>query len=106
MVPQVAVGETTGCQTEHHEHAEQRLHCGVGESQPTGTLPVDLDRFVDTAERVFADGTVLADPLDVQQTSIGLEADLPQSGQVTQPFADAEVARVVDRRLGPQGTAL
>ena len=48
-------------------------------------------------ERVFADGTVLADPLDVQETSVGLEADPPQGGQVRQPFADAEVARVVDQ---------
>lgn len=71
MVPQVAVGETTGCQTEHQKPAEQGLHGRIGESQPAGTLSVDLDQFVDTAERVFADGTVLADPLDVQQTSIG-----------------------------------
>jgi hypothetical protein len=35
-----------------------------------------------------------------------LEAEPPQGGQVRQPFADAEVARVVDRGLGPQGVAL
>ena len=27
-------------------------------------------------ERVFTKGTVLADPLDVQETSIGLKADI------------------------------
>src|SRR6187455_2588015 len=85
---------------------EKGLHGRVREAQTAGSLSADLDRLIDTAERVFAHGTVLADPLDVQETSIGLEADLPQGGQVTQPFADAEVARVVDRRLGPQGAAL
>ena len=78
----VAVGETPRQETEHQQRAEQRLHRHVGEPQAAGPLPIDLDRFIDTAERVFADGTVLADPLDVQETSVGLEADLPQGGQV------------------------
>ena len=103
MVPQIAVGKTPRQQTEHQQRAEQRLHGHVGEAQTAGPLPIDLDRFIDPMERVFADGTVLADPLDVQETSVGLEADPPQGGQVRQPLADAEVARVVDRRLGPQG---
>ena len=106
MVPQVAVGKTSGQQTKHQQCAEQGLHGHVGEAQAAGTLPIDLDRFIDTAERVFADGTVLADPLDVQETSVGVEADPPQGGQVGQPFADAEVAGVVDRGFGPQGAAL
>ena len=105
MVPQVAGGETTRQETKHQQRAEQRLHRQVGEAQAAGPLTIDLDRFVHTAERVFADGAVLADPLDVQETSIGLEADLPQGREVRQPFADAEVARVVDRGLGPKGAA-
>ena len=76
VVPQVAVGKTPRQQTKHQQRAEQRLHGRVGETQAAGPLPIDLDRFIDTVERVFADGTVLADPLDVQQTSVGLEADL------------------------------
>lgn len=40
----------------------------------------------------------MADPLDVAQTSSGLKVDLPQRGEVRQPFADGEVAWVVDRR--------
>jgi hypothetical protein len=38
---------------------------------------------------------LLADPLDVQETLVGLEAEPPQRGQVGQPFADAEVPYVV-----------
>jgi hypothetical protein len=35
-----------------------------------------------------------------------LKADLPECGKVVQPFADVEVAGVVDRGLRPQGAAL
>ena len=45
---------------------------------------------------------IRAEGLDVQQTSIGGEADRPQGGQVVQPLADGEVAGVVDRGLGAQ----
>jgi hypothetical protein len=39
--------------------------------------------------------------LDVEQTSVGGEADLGQCGQVVQPFADVEITPgVVDRGLG------
>ena len=36
----------------------------------------------------------------------GLEATLPQGGQVMQPFADAEIVRVVEGGFGPQPAAL
>ena len=44
--------------------------------------------------------------LDVEQTSVGGEADLPQRGQVAQSTADAEVAAVIDGRLGTEGLTL
>jgi len=43
----------------------------------------------------------MAESLDVEQTSVGGKADLPQRGQVGQPFPDPEVAGVVDGGLGP-----
>ena len=51
-------------------------------------------------ERIFADRTIVRYGLDVEKTSVGLEADLPQSRQVLQEFADAEVARVIDGGFG------
>ena len=105
MVAQVAVGKTPRQQTKHQQRAEQRLHGHVGETQGTGPLPIDLDRFIDPTERVFADRAIVAESLDVQETSVGLKADLPQGGQIMQPFADAEVAGVVDGGLGAQGAA-
>jgi len=50
---------------------------------------------------VGAGDRVVAESLDVQQTSVGAEADLPQRGQIGQPFPDLEVAGVVDGGLGP-----
>ena len=62
IVPQVAVGKTSGQETKHQQRAEQGLHRHVGEVQGAGALPIDLDWFIDTAERVFAD-VALADVL-------------------------------------------
>jgi hypothetical protein len=66
MVPQVAGGEIPRQQPEDQHRAEQRLQGHVGESQTAGPLPIDFDRPIDPMERLFAHGTVLADPLDVQ----------------------------------------
>src|SRR5258707_12388551 len=75
----------------------------VRETQGAGALTVDHHRFIHPPESVFADRAVVAGALDVQQTSVGLEADLPQGGQILQPLADAEVTRVVDGGLRAQG---
>jgi len=52
-------------------------------------------------EVVFAERGVMAESLDVEQTSVGIKADLPQGGKVSQPSSNGEVAGVVDGRLGP-----
>ena len=77
----------------------------IAEPQRRGSLTIDLDRSDDLIESIFADRAVVAETLDVEQTSVGLEADLPQGGQVLQPLADAEVARVVDGGLGAKRAA-
>jgi hypothetical protein len=58
--------------------------------------------FVNLAKRVFTNHTILAETLDVQETSVGLEADLPQGRKMIQPFVDGEVAHVVDGGLRSQ----
>src|SRR4249919_118038 len=42
-------------------------------------------------ESVFADGAVVRDGLDVEQTLVGLEADAAKRGQVAQVLADTEI---------------
>src|SRR4051794_10474169 len=77
----------------------------IVEMKPGDPLSLDLERLNDSIELSLADCTVVADSLDVQETSVGLEADLPQSGQVVQSLAEVEVTSVVDGRLRPQRTA-
>ena len=50
----------------------------------------------------FAQGTVVADRLDLEQASVGVEADLAQRRQVMQPPAESEVAGIVDGGFGAQ----
>ena len=56
----------------------------------------NLDRFVQLTKRGLTDRAILADALDVQSTSIGWKANLPQGGQVLQPFADPEVVETIE----------
>jgi hypothetical protein len=59
------------------------------------------DRVGDGVQGGGAGDRVVAESLDVQQTPVGGEADLPQRGQIGQPFPDRKVAGVVDGGLGP-----
>jgi hypothetical protein len=45
-------------------------------------LGVNHERLIDLLESGFADVAVMADGLDVQQTSVGSKAGLPHGGQV------------------------
>jgi hypothetical protein len=55
---------------------------------------------LDGVKALLADRAVVADPLDVEQTSVGSEADLPECGKVVKALADIEVPGVVNGRLG------
>lgn len=48
----------------------------------------------------------MADPLDVQKTSIDRAADLLQAPQVRDIPTDVEVFGIVDGGFGPQGSVL
>jgi hypothetical protein len=52
-------------------------------------------RPVDLVQHGLADDRVVANRLCAEETRVGGEADLPQSGQVTQPLADPEIIGVV-----------
>jgi hypothetical protein len=76
------------------------LDSGVGEAKARDTLSVDHGRSFQLSERLFADGAVMANSLDVEQTSVGLEADLAQLRKILQTAANGKVACIVDRRFG------
>src|SRR5918911_2172266 len=102
LLSQITVCEAAGNQTKPDQQMPERQHTQVGGAESRGALAVDLDRTVQPVQRLFSHGAVLAETLDLEQTSVGLKADLPQCGQITQPFADGEVSRVVNRGPGPR----
>jgi hypothetical protein len=101
-VTQVAIGEPSELQTQDDECGEEGTDTGLNEWQRGDTPGIYELGKVEFGEVVLADLTVVAGVKDVKQTSIGVEADLPQGGQVEQPFADVEVTGVVDGGLGSQ----
>jgi hypothetical protein len=105
MRAQLRIRESLRLYAEQHERVEQRLGTRLAEAQRGGALRTYFDGANHLSESVFADGAVVRDGLDAEQTSVGLKADRAQRGQVAQVLADPEIARIVDRRLGAQSPA-
>ena len=102
---QIMTSRPVGQESKNDQRAEQGVHTSVNEAQGRHPLAGNLARLVNLPKGVFTQETVMAESLDVQGTPVGLKADLPQGGQVLQPFAHVEVARIMDRRFGVQSTA-
>ena len=85
---------------------QEGLDTLVLEAECGCTLLGDDAGTLNGVKAVLADKAVVADSLDVEQTSVGSKADLPECGKVVKPFADVEVAAVVNRSLCPEGAAL
>jgi len=98
--------EAVGQQPEDHQGAEQGLDARVREAQGRDPLVGDHLGALHLLQGRFAEGTVVAESLDVEEASVGLEADLPQRGEVWQPLAEGEVAGIIDGGLGPEGAPL
>jgi hypothetical protein len=62
-----------------------------GEAQGRDPAAVEVEGPGDRREGGFAEGGVVADVLDGQEPSVGGEADLPQGGQVVEPFARSKM---------------
>src|SRR6516225_4474609 len=78
----------------------QSQHALVGGAQSRSALAVDFQGTVELMHGFFSYGTVVAETFDFEKTSVGLKADLPESREVTQPFAEVEVTGVVDGGFG------
>jgi hypothetical protein len=98
--PQLGVSETAGQKPKSDESIEQGLGVRVGKAQGGYPLAGHQVWLVDLPKSVFAQKAIMADLLDMQKTSVGLEADLPQGWQIIQPFADVKVAGIVDGGFG------
>ncbi len=84
------------------ESVHQRVDAAVPDAKSGGTLLLDNDGLGDGVKVVVADPAVVAQMFDVQETSVGGKADLPQRGQIGESPTDFKVVRVVDRRFGPE----
>src|SRR5579875_125555 len=67
--------------------------------QGRSPLSSHLAGTVHLLEDFFGQDAIMADP------PVGLEADLPQAGQVVDSLADIEILGAIDRGLGSQGSA-
>ena len=97
MLTQMAVSEYALDKNEQQQHMQQPLHPRVSKAQRRRALRIDNDRPLQVLEQCFADEAVVADALDVKQTSVGRKADLAQFGKVFDASADAKVTRIVVR---------
>ena len=77
------------------------LRCSASRSPGMRVPVLVVSGAGDGVQGLGAGDRVVAESLDAQQASVGGEADLPQRGQIGQPFADPEVAGVVDGGFGP-----
>src|SRR5262249_31030290 len=78
------------------------LDTRVGKTQRRCALLPDRYWLLHFLECSFADEAIMADALDVEQTSVGCKADLAQLSKILDTAADTKVACVVDDRLGSQ----
>lgn len=106
MLAQIPVGEAPREQTKQEQGGEEHQHSRIPETQGRGALLAHLHRLMNRLKGRFAQAAIMADSLDVQQTSVGVEADLAQGAQVLQPFADGEVSGVINGGLCAQGSTL
>ena len=106
VAAQVGVGEAVRQQAEDAQDGEEGQRARVGQAQPGHAGPGrGDDRVGDLGQGVGSGDGVVAEYLGAQQAPVGGEADLPQRGQVGQPFADPEVAGVIDGGFRPDRLA-
>jgi hypothetical protein len=68
------------CELSPDQQVPERQYAEVGDAQSRSSLPIYLFGAIQLQHRFFSDGAVLAEAFDFENTSVGLKADLPQSG--------------------------
>ncbi len=73
----ILVGEAAKLQDEEDQRGHEHLDTRIVEPQGRTMLPIDVDGIDHTTEIVLAQSGVMAESLDVEETSVGIEANLP-----------------------------
>src|SRR5665811_577524 len=96
------VGESVELEAEDQQRGEQSMTALLSEAQSGDTGAFLGDDRVGEGMQVAGSGDrVVVESLDAKQAPVGVEADLPQGGQIHKTFTDVEVTGVVDGGLGP-----
>src|SRR5215472_16923975 len=101
VLPKVLVAECALDKEEKEQDVQQTLHTQGG----CALLP-DRYGLLQVLERGFTDEAIMADALDVEQTSVGCKAELAQFGKVYDASTDTKITRVVDGRFSSKGFPL
>src|SRR5262244_1354856 len=80
VLSQLPMAKAVEMRAEHDQSGEQRLHAPIVEAQGGSALTVTLNWAHDLLVGSLANEAVVRDGLDVEETSIGLKADLPKRG--------------------------
>jgi hypothetical protein len=102
VLSKVLIPECTLDEEEQQQDVQEALHTRVGEAQPRCALLTNRYWSLHVLEHGFADKAVVADALDVEQTSVGCKADLAQFGKVLEASANTKVTRIIDGRFRSQ----
>jgi hypothetical protein len=78
VLAEIVVPKCARDEEEQEQDMQESLNARVGEAQRRRTLVVQADGPLYFLETSFADETVVTDALDVEQTSVGREADHTQ----------------------------
>jgi hypothetical protein len=77
------LGECALDEKEQEQNLQERLNARIGEAQRRCTLVADDRRLLHVLKRGLADKAIVTDALDVEETSVGRNADLAQFGKIS-----------------------
>jgi hypothetical protein len=95
-----------GQETEDDQGTEEGHHTRIWEAQGWKASALDDGGNCQGDEGLLSETGVVAQFFDIEETSVGLEADLPESGKINEPFRDAKVEGIVGGELGAKSLAL
>ena len=97
--------KTLRLNAEQHKDGEECLDARIVNAKGRNPLITHAGRQGELLDDLVADHAVMTDLLDVQYTSVGVEADRAKKHEIGQHSSDAYVAGVVDGGFGAKGSS-
>jgi hypothetical protein len=96
---EVAVSKSSGQMRETDDRLQERDDARVAESEGRGPLARFHGRGLEPVEGVFGQDALMTRALNFEELAIDLMTEIAQMGEISNPFVDVEIVRVVDRGL-------